>query len=260
MTSDLHPDASSSKPAVPSGHCTQCGASAEPTWDYCGACGGALDHPTPVTAPDLSEARTQLTEPIPVITDLEPHKGISDLSFYDTQAPTSPGSGVTAPKDQARRASHWSRPQIIVIALLAVALLILAGGAGYWQKRTSDDLEATRQALSQTETDLASTSKSLAQTTRRLNSKQMQLDAKTSELADVQTQLGQAQRQLSGVQGSLNKAQDRLDLQANQIETLKSCLNGVSSSLSYAAQNDYTSALAALDAVQVSCQRAQTIL
>jgi hypothetical protein len=49
-------------------------------------------------------------------------------------------------------------------------------------------------------------------------------------------------------------------IQAGQIETLKSCLSGVSIALSDLASGDYSGTIAALEAVQVSCHSAYALL
>jgi len=81
-----------------------------------------------------------------------------------------------------------------------------------------------------------------------------------AELSSEVKRLQSAQKELAGVRGSLNEANTKVNLQASQIETLKSCLNGVSAALHYAAYSDYDAAIAALEAVEVSCDKAYKML
>jgi hypothetical protein len=78
--------------------------------------------------------------------------------------------------------------------------------------------------------------------------------------ARVQKALSTAQAQFRGVRTSLSDANGRINVQSGQIETLKSCLNGVSIALNDVAYNDYSGAVSALDAVRVSCRAAYKIV
>lgn len=51
-----------------------------------------------------------------------------------------------------------------------------------------------------------------------------------------------------------------LTIKSGQIETLKSCLNGVSIALTDLAYSDYAGAISALNAVKVSCHSAYALL
>jgi hypothetical protein len=57
--------------------------------------------------------------------------------------------------------------------------------------------------------------------------------------------LAEVKQRLGGVTNSLSDARSRLNIQSGQIETLKSCLNGVSTALTDVAYEDYTSAVSA---------------
>jgi Tfp pilus assembly protein FimV len=87
-----------------------------------------------------------------------------------------------------------------------------------------------------------------------------QLSTTTSQRDNYESQLHQAQDQLSQAQQSLSSAQNQLDLQTNQITELRTCLNGVLSSLSYAASNDYTDAIATINRVSGVCTSASSLL
>lgn len=154
---------------------------------------------------------------------------------------------------QARRPS---RSTWVLTSLAGALVVALAAGAGFVYQQMRTDLEDTRTQLASTRDQLQGTRSSLAETEQSLADSRTELAAANGQLDSTQARLRTARRQLSGLQGSLSSAQDRLDLQANQIETLKTCLDGVTSAMSYAAYDDYGAAIAALDAVEVSCNRA----
>ena len=226
-------------------HCVHCGTSTEPTWEFCGGCGAPIG--TARTAPDQPTASV-LTAPVPVLTTPPAHEKDADARRPVVPAPT----GAPPPRR--------SRGRTVVAVLLVLVLLGLATAAGFWQKQTHDELLAAKAQLDSTQGQLAQRSAALSDVEGQLDQTRNRLFDTRGRLSEVQDSLDQKLKQLRGLKGSLTNAQSRLDLQANQIETLKNCLNGVSSSLGYAASNNYTAALAALDAVQVSCQRAGDML
>jgi hypothetical protein len=64
---------------------------------------------------------------------------------------------------------------------------------------------------------------------------------------------------LKGLQTSLNDVQTQVSLQAGQIDVLKTCLDGVSNALSYAAYGQYSAAINSLNAVNSECETAYAL-
>lgn len=166
---------------------------------------------------------------------------------------------VRGPEQPIARTGLWSRKRILTTVLVMLVVCSAAGAAGYWQ----DEAHRNQVRLAATQHDLAGARHQVTETTASLDQTRGQLDQARAKLSDTTGRLRTAQGKLrdtrqeaAGLQGSLDSAQDRLDLQANQIDTLKSCLSGVVTSMGYAGQGDYGAAIAALDAVEISCQRA----
>jgi uncharacterized protein HemX len=155
------------------------------------------------------------------------------------------------PRRRRRPLLTWS-----LYGLAAVLILALVAVAGYTHQQTRNDLASTRADLATTQDELDATSTTLTETEGFLAENRSELAETNLQLQQTRSRLRAARGELSGLEGSLDNAQDRLDLQANQIETLKSCLDGVTTAMSYAAYSDYGAAIGALDAVEVSCNRA----
>lgn len=224
--------------------CTHCGAEAEMSWGFCGGCGHRLDTTSPSAAEPPSHRGGEDHDADGTATVV-----LADLLPAPVPAP------VHNPAEEPRRRRR-SPLAVTLYSLGAGVLLAAVAGAGYAYQQTANDLETTRAELASTRDELDTTNSTLAETEHSLADSRSELADTSDQLQQAQTRLRSARRDLSGVQGSLDNAQDRLDLQANQIETLKSCLDGVTSAMSYAAYSDYGAAIAALDAVEVSCNRA----
>lgn len=228
------------EPSISDTHwCTRCGSATQPQWIHCGNCGHVLEgHVRPPEGPGTLSI---LEQPIPVVshTGGAVEAGLDDATRY--------GDG---------RREHRRTARIAALVAMLTVLLALAGLAGYWQYRTSSELDATRVTLAQTRTDLGSTRQQLAESESQLGATRDELRITADELSSAQDELAVKIDRLAGLRGTLDNANNRLDLQANQIETLKSCLNGVGEALGHIVYSDYYSAAAALSAVEVSCERA----
>ena len=145
-----------------------------------------------------------------------------------------------------------------VAASAAVVLLVLglgaAGGTG-WVK-----LEHREEQLAATRGTLDTTQAQLAFANDTLDTAREQLETTEGDLNDSEDQVQELQSNLEEAEGSLNHAQDRLDLQAGQIDTLQSCLSGVTRALSDLAAGYVALALSDLQAVESDCTEAGSIL
>jgi chromosome segregation ATPase len=152
---------------------------------------------------------------------------------------------------------RWRRRGLIGGAVVMALALITAGVMR--DVGTRDRLAKTRHALEATRVDLKSTKALLASAQSELSSTQSQLTSRTGERDQLKKDLDAKIAELSGVRGTLNQSENRVNIQAGQIETLKSCLNGVTNALVYAANSDYVSAVASLESVKVSCDNASKL-
>lgn len=225
--------------------CARCGAEAGVAWAFCGACGKPLDsqivrHPAPeYEAREAAGLTIMDTAALP-----------SSTALAATPLTSAPGSGEALPR-------HRRSPFKVALYSLAVVLLLaLVAGAGYVYQQTANDLENTRVELADSQDELETTSATLSETESSLADSQQDLSDLTGVLRSTKSRLQAANQELAGIRGSLDSAQDRLDLQANQIETLKTCLDGVTNAMGYAAYDNYGAAIASLEAVEVSCNRA----
>jgi len=226
--------------------CPACQHELDPTWSFCGSCG--TPRPDGPAAPPTAELATVVTLPQTTPPTSQP-VSLEDTAVIETVVvdPVDDENEAMSPTPKSR----WRRrlltlgcAAVLLLAVVAVGLVV-ANEIG-----THHRLDRTRTELSATESQLASTRAKLGATTRDLAGRTTERDALQSQLNDVNTQL-------QGVRGTLSDTQNRVSLQAGQISSLKSCLNGVSTALSDAAYGDYSGAVGALDAVQISCRDAK---
>jgi len=216
-------EAATAAPAQIRRPCPGCGEATEHTWAFCEWCGHDVAGPK-TGAPSIPGPR-RASELMPPTTGESPHTG-------------------------TRR---WLTGRRLVRGMAALV------GAGLLTAGTLLHFD-TRQSLDRSQQSLAATQHRLDETSAKLRASEASLGRVKAELASETKRRQGTERELAGVRGSLNDANDKMNLQASQIETLKSCLNGVSLALHHAAYADYSAALAALDAVQVSCDKAYQML
>lgn len=265
-------------------NCPSCGTTGPAAWPFCGTCGSPSAAIVPVSAAPKPG--------IPVPESPRPDAATADPPTVDIQTATLPPAAAALVDDVADSAQGQPGTSLIpaapapalpdqligtraagssqvplparltdgrrrwtmragagLAALALVALVVSDLGVRNQLDHTNGVVSASAATLRTTQGDLASTKAELVDT-------KTQLAATTTERDALRTERDAQSSELSGVKGSLSDAQSRTNLLAGQIETLKSCLNGVSSSLSYFADEYYTSALAALEAVSVSCDKA----
>ncbi len=258
--------------------CTTCGTTAAPGWEFCGGCGGRLapaapsPDAAPPPAPDSAGPPDNVVPMWPTTTATvadapvaspSPAPSLGATASWDAPAATAaydilPGPVVPAaapPTPRVTQALRRRRPRWLV-PVAAAAALIVVGVAVANDLGVRSRLDDTRSTLRSVQASLAATTTNLESTTAKLATSDASLAATTTERNALKVDLDAKAAELGGVKGTLSDAKSRIDLQAGQIETLKSCLNGVSNALSYAADDDFVSALAALRAVEVSCDRA----
>lgn len=218
----------------PRSACAICGTPQRADDACCPVCGARSTPPAIVPAPTAPPA-----VPPPVLTG-------PDVGLHATAVP--------APR-RSRLESVWSRRwfrRAVGIAALAVAVTPVAVD----DLRVRSRLTSTRDQLHTTEMALTRTRSDLEGTRRELRTTRADLETRTRERDGLRNQLDATNAELAGVRGSLSEAQSRLNLQAGQIATLKSCLSGVVQALVYVADGYYGLAVSALEAVDVACRQA----
>jgi hypothetical protein len=163
-----------------------------------------------------------------------------EIVLFPSYAHPSFGDPDFAVSAKRRRSARRRRRRRVIAGGLAGGLLLATVGAV-----VANDI-GTHRALSSARAALAHT--------------RHQLSTTASQRDSYESQLHQAQDQLSLAQQTLSSAQNQLDLQTNQLTLLKTCLNGVLSSLSYAASNDYTDAIATINSVSGACTSASSLV
>lgn len=261
-------------------YCANCGETLRAPWKFCGRCGtpvdgargdapsqengGTSDQCMATTksgspcrrraAPGHVVCSTHLGSEATVTATQRTGNGSDDVTAPLPVAGPSvpigppPGFPAEAPAPYAVAPSR-DRSTIKVAALAAataVVLLALALGIA--------NNVGTRRRLDDTREDLASTDRSLA-TTRS------ELAARTAERDDLQNKLSAAEKELGGAKQSLTDTRSKVDAQAGQIEVLKTCLNGVLTSLEVAGTTgDTEEAFRILDSVEGACERSSELL
>lgn len=249
--------------------CANCGETLKASWKFCERCGTSVDTDAAdqclATTKSGSRCRRRAAAGHVVCsthlgseaTVLEAHRWgdqsddiTAPLPAATTTIPVGPPPGV--PAEAAAPyvgAPSRDRSAIKVAALAAaVAVVVLALALGIANN------VGTHRRLDDTREDLASTDRDLA-TTRG------ELAARTAERDDVQNKLTAAEKELGGTKQSLSDTRTKVDAQAGQIAALKTCLNGVLTSLEVAGTTgDTEEAFRFLDSVEGACERSSELL
>lgn len=211
-------------------HCPSCGTRLDESWDYCGNCGHLV----------REDQHAAPTEPI----GLSPQGTDEPRDMQPAGASAVPSA---APRERSRPGGGWRRVLVIVVVVVLVtAGVATASVAGYRLNRTLDHTEA----------DLASRSRTLGETEQELEATRIDLQTTKRERDELRAKAEDLRLDLGGLRGTLQKAENKVELQAGQIGTLKTCLNGVSLALDAVIYLDYRGAARALQAVETECNEA----
>ncbi|HET7489955.1 MAG TPA: hypothetical protein VFJ85_18660 [Acidimicrobiales bacterium] len=152
-----------------------------------------------------------------------------------------PAASVVAGRRARRQRPRW------LVAGVAVLLIAVAGGIGVRiDMGARDDLQRAKEQVADMKVDVRATKAELAAITADRDAFKAQLDARTAEL--------------DGAKGTLKDAQSRLNLQSDQLDTVRACIHGIEDAIVYAAQGQDGRAEARLNAVQGACNRSDDIL
>jgi septal ring factor EnvC (AmiA/AmiB activator) len=123
------------------------------------------------------------------------------------------------------------------IPCLVLALALVA--SGIYGFTTHNKLNSTKSTLAKTRTDLIGANS--------------ELHLAQGQAADLNSQLGDTKDRLSA-------SQHRVDLQADQIQNLRTCLDGITTAIVRAGNGDTAGAFSVLDSVKPACRAAQSAI
>jgi len=238
--------------------CSNCGNEIEANWRFCRGCGASATAVAERTEPASVATGTDGASVVPIHPPTPDHEPApDDMGDPYVTVDTIPQIGTDAePNEEASPEQHPPRPKRVIftrrrviIGLVAVTIIASLSTLTAWGLDTRSRLADTEDTLASTEATLAQTEDTLADTRSTLAQRTRERDSFRNKYNDTRTEL-------KGVKNSLTKARNRIELQAGQIDILKTCLDGVAGALIYVSYGDYYSASAALDAVRVSCNRA----
>ena len=238
----------------PSSTICSCGAEQATDARFCAECGDAVAHPGALST-DLPTQQLTAGHHTMLLAKLPGQSVLSPL--LSTIEPVEMAAGV--PHDAPHKPRRWLivKGLVAVLVLTAVALLAINDFG------THQELAKSRGAFSASQTHLQSTQVKLADTVTQLTGAKSNLASTEATLTTTKATLTTTQKtlaakvqELSGVRNNLTDVKSSLTIKSGQIETLKSCLNGVSIALRDLANGDYAGTISALDAVQVSCDSA----
>ena len=217
------------------------GAAAAPTTE-------AEENATPIARipvarrPLQVEASPEQEPEMPVRTALLP------VPVPPRERPTAAAPLVSAPRPALPRRRWRLLATLVVVLMMLASVAVLALN----DKGTHDRLARSRAAFVISQSTLHTTQSSLATT-------QSDLKQAQASLAATKEALTAKQQELAGVRNNLSDVKESLNIKSSQIESLKSCLSGVSIALNDAAYGDYSAAVSALQAVDVSCKAAYAL-
>jgi hypothetical protein len=217
--------------------CSNCHRPVEAEWAFCEGCGAVLPHHgLPKAAGDAVETPVA---PIPL--------------FPESREPAS----MPLQTESAEPALGRHTPRRWIWPVVLGATITIALGLGTYLYMT---LEGARDDLTSTQTDLDRTATSLSVTQDQLAETEGELSETTAERNQLEGKVRSLKADLRGVRGTLNEANADLELQAGQISTLKTCLNGVSIAFDRVLDFDYRGAAAALQSVECACNEAFALI
>jgi hypothetical protein len=223
------------------GSCPSCGAEVERSWKHCRTCGASLRSDEEATG---TESRSVIAL-----------ASNADLTAEAVgPPPETEGSEAAVPEPPPSR-----ERKVFVVGAVVVAVALLSTGVWYHlDVRTglTRSLATTRSRLTSTSARLARSDADLATTRADLVKRTAERDAARSSAAQLQKVKQALQNRIKGLRGSLQNSRQQVELQAGQIEVLKTCLGGVSVALTDVLQEDYLGAADALTAVQDQCNSA----
>jgi len=185
--------------------------------------------------------------PMDSSTNLAPRPRRSDQSLVPIFNPVA--KSPTPPQASPGESKKW----LVLIIACAVVILALFVVLALNDYRAHKNMQNTTIQLSAAENQLIQANKQSASYRQLLAREQSQLKESQGTLADAKAQIVELKSALSNSQSESNS-------QTAQLGVMQACLTGVLTSLTDAGNNNYQTAIAALQAVQSSCNQASAML
>lgn len=279
-------------------NCVQCSAIIPDSWRFCNHCGSpraleripsadlggnvgrrtnadfpAVGKAEEMPAGDASQAMAQssgsMSEPRPHASNAVSPLVRADQTLRSSGALDNPANEAAPEARSEPRVEYWGSAEAHAgaqekmrasarthrnipwkrLAIASAIILLFAGTAttlSYQWARDHTRLVANRHALT-------SSKAALAKTIGQRDALDKGLDYANLKITDLRAEI-------AGIQTSLGRARSRVELQAGQIDTLKTCLNGVSRALGYVIYENIPAAIGELDGVRFICQKAQRLI
>jgi hypothetical protein len=228
--------------------CHSCSASVEAGWAFCGGCGGALLAASAVATTTVMAEVPAPRLPAAATLPESPSAGLESMLGDSSPVPVVRSVLPSAPHELAEAARRPRLRRISTVAAL-VALVVAAVSLGWTAHSRGSHLASVRHLLSTTRAHLASTSSALA-------SSKDEVQSQDDEIASLNAQIAKVDKQISNARTQLRGTRNTVDLQSTQIANLRTCLDGVSTALSDAADGFLEFALSDLQGVSGACQAA----
>ena len=223
-----------------SASCHNCNATLDSAARFCAECGAEAADPAAFSPDPPTQQQTLRLM-------------LAEQESPDLQQPLgSTSKPVETPSALPAGSPNTNRKGLIVTTIAAVSVLAVVAVLALNDYGTHQSLARSMQAYSTSQSQLKNTRTTLQDTVSQLTGVKSNLTSTQSALTTSKAALVSMQQNLTGVQNNLNDAKSSLTIKSGQVETLKSCLNGVMIALGDYANADYAGTIAALDAVQVS--------
>jgi uncharacterized protein HemX len=180
-------------------------------------------------------------------TDLAPRPRRSDQSLVPIFNPVA--KSTTSTEASPKESKKWLA-LIIACAVVILALFVMLALNDYHAHKA---MQNSTIQLSAAENQLIKANKESASYRQLLAHEQKILKESQGNLADARAQIVELKSALSNSQSESNS-------QTAQLGVMQACLTGVLTSLNDAGNNDYPTAIAALQSVQSSCNTASAML
>lgn len=139
----------------------------------------------------------------------------------------------------------------IAVALVTGGIILLPGGFFTYN---------LYQRLGTSQAEVETMQADADQLKRQLQEASSKLEESQAEVESIQSELDTTKRDLENVQGNLTDREKVLQKQAQDLETLATCLSGVVEALTLLDRGDNANALIMLGRVESSCEKSDEII
>ena len=230
--------------------CSNCGEALGAGWKFCEHCGAVVDGQCTATTKSGTRCKRKAqpgeafcathAETATAVSETAPLPAVGAVpAAVAPEPPPGPPPEMVVTRERRDRSA-------VKVAVLAAAAAVLLLGLVLGVLNSV----GTHRRLDDTREDLTATQ-------RTLDATKAELATRTTERDDLRTKLTAAENELGGTKQSLSETRTRVDAQAGQIDTLKTCLDGVLTAL---AAETAEEAVRVLDSIENACERAVDLL